>query len=72
MSAVYDFIGDPMNNWALLVMIAVFPLLHLIVSMTKPQMFFSAAFYYFMIPSLAVTIPFYSFFHLDDFTWGNR
>lgn len=71
-TAIQTFLDDPVGNWPLLVMVAVFPLLHIVVTIPKPQYFFTAAFYYFMLPTLAVTIPFYSFFHLDDFSWGNR
>ena len=35
--AVTDFVADPVSNYPILVMIAVFPLLHLIVSVPKPQ-----------------------------------
>jgi len=67
-----DFIGSEVVNWPLLMLTLVFPLLYLIVSIPNPIMFFTAAFYWFMFPFSAITLPLYSFLHLDDFSWGNR
>lgn len=71
-SLVNNFIDDPSQNWAPFVILALFPLMHTIMSVTKPPAFFTVVFYWAMIPMSALTLPFYSFVHLDDFSWGNR
>lgn len=68
-----DFIQDPsIETLPLFVLIIIFPVLHLIVSVSAPWQFVTSVFFYLMLPTVAITIPVYSFFHLDDFSWGNR
>jgi len=69
---VTGFMDDPYQQWPLLALLVIFPLLHLVVSIPQPPVFLTAAFFYVMLPTVAITLPMYSFFHLDDFTWGNR
>jgi len=63
---------DEFGTYAPLFMICLFPFLHIIMSITLPPALFSVVFYYLMIPVISLTLPFYSFLHLDDFSWGNR
>jgi cellulose synthase/poly-beta-1,6-N-acetylglucosamine synthase-like glycosyltransferase len=65
-------IEDPMGNWTAVVILGVFPLFHIIVSLSQPLLLPAAIFVYLMFPTTAITIPMYSFLRLDDFTWGTR
>jgi len=69
---INDFKADYANHWAPFFILALFPLLHTIMSVTRPQAFFTVIFWWAMIPISAFTLPLYSFVHLDDFSWGNR
>lgn len=69
---VKTFLNDMWGHWAPIFILILFPLLHTIMSITKPAAFFTVIFWWAMIPMSALTLPFYSFVHLDDFSWGNR
>lgn len=71
---IQNFALDPGNpvNIPLFVIILIFPIIHLAVSIFRPYTFILSAFYYVMLPTNALVIPMYAFFHLDDFSWGNR
>jgi len=71
-SIVKEFESDMSTHWAPITILALFPLLHTIMSVTKPLAFFSVIYWWAMIPTSALTLPFYSFVHMDDFSWGNR
>jgi len=68
------FINEPapLENSAPVFMLFLFPLLYIIMSITYLPAVFTVVFYYLMIPVISLTLPFYSFLHLDDFSWGNR
>lgn len=67
---IEKFVINPsdLNNLPLAVIVVIFPLMHICVSITKPFAFFSSGFYFLLLPTISLTIPLYSFFHLDDFT----
>lgn len=67
---INKFIADPspLENSAPVFMLFLFPFLHLIMSVTQPLSLFTVVFYYLMIPVISLTLPFYSFLHLDDFS----
>jgi len=68
-----DFVAAwPNGDFPLFLLTALFPILHVIVSIPSPLMFFSSTFYYLLFPTISITLPLYGFFHLDDFSWGNR
>jgi cellulose synthase/poly-beta-1,6-N-acetylglucosamine synthase-like glycosyltransferase len=67
-----DFKENPAFNWPLFLLTIVFITLYLAVSIPSPLMFFTSTFYYLMLPTVSITLPLYSFLHLDDFSWGNR
>lgn len=69
---IHNFINDPFTYWAPFVILLIFPILHLIVSISLPPAFFTFIFFYLLLPTIGITLPFYSFLHLDDFSWGNR
>eukprot|EP01114_Cavostelium_apophysatum_P009296 TRINITY_DN223_c0_g1_i1.p1 TRINITY_DN223_c0_g1~~TRINITY_DN223_c0_g1_i1.p1 ORF type:complete len:836 (+),score=267.36 TRINITY_DN223_c0_g1_i1:237-2744(+) len=69
---VNNFIGDMSGSWAPAFIMVLFPLLHTISSISLPPAFFTVIYYWAMIPTAALTLPLYSFVHLDDFSWGNR
>jgi len=69
---VKNFIAVPADNWAPVAILAIFWVLHTIMSVTHPPAFFTVIFWWAMIPTSALTLPLYSFCHLDDFSWGNR
>jgi len=69
----YDFVvAYPNGDYPLFILTALFPIIYILVSIPSPPMFFSSAFYFLMFPTVSITLPLYSFFHLDDFSWGNR
>jgi len=69
---VHQFEADPGEYWAPVFILALFPVLHTIMSVTHPPSFFTVVYWWVMIPTSALTLPMYSFVHLDDFSWGNR
>jgi len=69
---IVNFISSPEDNWPLFMLTLLFPSIHLLVSIPSPVMFFTSAFYYLLFPTVTITLPLYSFLHLDDFSWGNR
>lgn len=83
-ASVYFFVKDQIlppflnfnshnpNSYPLPLIILVFPVMHVIVSVLTPWTFITWIFFYILFPTAAIIIPTYSFFHLDDFSWGNR
>jgi cellulose synthase/poly-beta-1,6-N-acetylglucosamine synthase-like glycosyltransferase len=71
-SIIHEFESDMIGHWAPIFILALFPLMHTIMSVTLPPAFFTVIYWWAMIPTSALTLPFYSFVHLDDFSWGNR
>eukprot|EP01114_Cavostelium_apophysatum_P013196 TRINITY_DN3137_c0_g1_i1.p1 TRINITY_DN3137_c0_g1~~TRINITY_DN3137_c0_g1_i1.p1 ORF type:complete len:794 (-),score=191.04 TRINITY_DN3137_c0_g1_i1:1423-3804(-) len=69
---ISSFRADPASSWPVLVISYIFPLLHLICSVTNPPMFLTMIFFLIMFPTVIITIPLYAFLKLDDFSWGTR
>jgi len=69
---VVQFFVENLVNWQRMVVYLILPLMHIIVSLFFPLAFFAALAIYLMFPTIAITAPLYSFFHLDDFTWASR
>lgn len=69
---VERFADDMLANWAPIFILALAPLLLLITSITLPPALLTFIYYWIMIPTSSLTLPLYSFVHLDDFSWGNR
>jgi hypothetical protein len=63
-SIVMDFIEDPAANWALFLIICLFPVLHITLSIPNIYMFCTAGFFFLLLPTSSITIPLYAFLHL--------
>jgi len=60
------------TQWQEAVIYLIFPVLYVITSIFSPLSFIAAIGSYLMFPTMVVTAPLYSFFHLDDFSWASR
>eukprot|EP01114_Cavostelium_apophysatum_P012633 TRINITY_DN2877_c0_g1_i1.p1 TRINITY_DN2877_c0_g1~~TRINITY_DN2877_c0_g1_i1.p1 ORF type:complete len:682 (+),score=155.55 TRINITY_DN2877_c0_g1_i1:58-2046(+) len=70
--AIDPIIDDPAANWKLTVIYLIFPAMHVILSIFSPASFFNAIAMFLMFPTMTITVPIYSFFRMDDFSWGSR
>jgi len=68
----FEFLYDPVANWPPFVLVIIFGIQHLVVSAFNPIVFFTGASAYIFFPTFTFTMQAYSFFNMDDLTWGTR
>jgi len=79
LASIYHFVWfamiEPLIHsftWSVAIIAFAFVVLHAFASFPDPRKMPTILFYYIMLPTIAITIPMFSFIHLDEFSWGNR